>query len=151
MEVVTENREAEERGDMNLLDAVWDLGPVRKIAKRMKLKRDKFVKLEYALERVDADGDGRTDVKELESWLQETDMHDMLGVTDVEELMSKFDADGNGDLDQDEVSALKRREDSLANEPWSKSDSGGVVGVKQDLMKMRQRQPAYGQPRKVLA
>uniref|UniRef100_A0A6U4VEQ5 EF-hand domain-containing protein n=1 Tax=Hemiselmis andersenii TaxID=464988 RepID=A0A6U4VEQ5_HEMAN len=72
VEVTEENKEADAAGHMTLVDALWDLGPVRRLLQMQKKKRDKIVKLEKTLEEVDVDGDGMTDVKELEGWLHET-------------------------------------------------------------------------------
>jgi len=54
---------------MNLLDALWDLGPVRKLMALQEARREKMQAVEDALTKVDADGDGRTDMKELEGIL----------------------------------------------------------------------------------
>ena len=51
---------------MNLIDALWDLGPVRKLMALQEAKKQKMEAIENALHHVDADGDGKTDIKELE-------------------------------------------------------------------------------------
>jgi hypothetical protein len=92
---------------MNLLDALWDLGPVRRLMELNKAKKAKIEKLENALTNIDMDGDGQTDMAELEAWLQETDAAELFGVADAAELMKKFDKDGTGLLDENEIARLK--------------------------------------------
>eukprot|EP00283_Hemiselmis_rufescens_P023968 CAMPEP_0173441862 /NCGR_PEP_ID=MMETSP1357-20121228/24180_1 /TAXON_ID=77926 /ORGANISM="Hemiselmis rufescens, Strain PCC563" /LENGTH=763 /DNA_ID=CAMNT_0014407473 /DNA_START=30 /DNA_END=2318 /DNA_ORIENTATION=- len=157
VEVTEENKEADAAGHMTLVDALWDLGPVRKLLQMQKKKRDKIVKLEKTLEMVDVDGDGMTDVKELEGWLHETDAIDLLGVKDASELMAKFDLDGGGNLDPAEVQKLKdyvrekRNEvdqemagavedqmDKSRNSRRAAATSGDTAALNQRVMKIEQ-------------
>lgn len=107
VEVTEENKEAQEAGHMNLLDALWDLGPVRRLMQMNQAKRDKIEKLETALSNIDLDGNGQTDMDELEAWLHKTDAAELFGVADASELMKKFDKDGTGLLDPNEIARLK--------------------------------------------
>ena len=78
--------------------------------------------MEAALAAIDADGDGMTDLAELEAWMKATGAEAVLGMSAME-VMARYDSDGSGQLDEDEMGEIKEwvaRERAAAEEAAKK-------------------------------
>ena len=104
--VMAENEELRARGVKSVLDIFLESGIFGKRITNIIEKQRQVEDIEAALEKMDADGDGKTDMRELESWLSSTGADVVLGMN-AEDIMEKYDKDGSGLLDAAEMEQIK--------------------------------------------
>jgi hypothetical protein len=93
------------------VDDMWDymheLDLVKKVKKLAGLE-EKVDNILHSLHELDADNDHNVTKKELQTYVAKHQAEMIaLDVTDADEIMQKFDADGSGNLDEQEIFAMK--------------------------------------------
>ena len=136
--VIIENEEMDEKGIKSVIDIFLESGILgHRLSKMLSKKKQELGDIENALDLMDGDGDGLTDMGELEAWLKATGADKTLGITALE-IMSKYDSDGSGQLDKEEMEeikewirseqeALKRAETNLIIRGYTISLRGEII------------------------
>ena len=122
-----------ELGDVDdMWDYMHELDLVKKIKKLAGLE-EKVDNIIASLHELDADNDHNVSKGELQLYVakHQADLIAM-DVTDADDIMQKFDADGSGNLDDKEMSAMKAyiqdKKDNLASQRMSASKENSKVG-----------------------
>lgn len=105
--VTIENEEFEAKGIKSVMDIFIESGLLGgRMSKMLNKKAGQAQDMEAALAAIDADGDGMTDLGELEAWMKATGAESILGMSAME-VMARYDSDGSGQLDDDEMQEIK--------------------------------------------
>jgi Ca2+-binding EF-hand superfamily protein len=143
--VIIENEELDEKGVKSVIDIFLESGILgHRLSKMLSKKKQELGDIENALDLMDGDGDGLTDMGELEAWLKATGADKTLGITALE-IMSKYDSDGSGQLDKEEMEeikewirseqeALKRAEAGEDDEDDGKGQSNAQIDAMMTMM-----------------
>mmetsp|Transcript_42132 Transcript_42132/g.86104 ORF Transcript_42132/g.86104 Transcript_42132/m.86104 type:complete len:800 (+) Transcript_42132:150-2549(+) len=135
--VMMENEDLDEKGVKSVLDIFLESGLFgRKMAAKMQRRRNQIGDIETALSTIDADGDGMTDINELEAWIKSTGADKTLGIT-ATELMAKYDTDGSGQLDAEEMEEIKAY--ILREKELKTPAEGEMLDIDQDMTMMGKR------------
>ena len=123
--VTIENEEFDEKGIKSVADIFIESGLLGgRLSAMLNKKAAQVVDMEAALAAIDADGDGLTDLAELEAWMKATGAEEILGMGAME-VMARYDSDGSGQLDDDEMQEIKdwvARERQAAEEAAAKEN-----------------------------
>jgi hypothetical protein len=121
--VMIENEDFEAKGIKSVLDIFIESGLLGgRLSAMLNKKAAQAQDMEAALAAIDADGDGMTDLAELEAWMKATGAEAVLGMSAME-VMARYDSDGSGQLDEDEMGEIKEwvaRERAAAEEAAKK-------------------------------
>ena len=123
--VTIENEEFDEKGIKSVADIFIESGLLGgRLSAMLNKKAAQVGDMEAALAAIDADGDGLTDLAELEAWMKATGAEEILGMGAME-VMARYDSDGSGQLDDDEMQEIKdwvARERQAAEEAAAKEN-----------------------------
>jgi hypothetical protein len=102
-----ENEDFDEKGIKSVWDIFVESGIFgKRISAMLNKKVEQAQDMETALANIDADGDGMTDLAELKGWMAATGAQEVLGMS-AEEVMARYDNDGSGQLDEEEMEDIK--------------------------------------------
>ena len=105
--VLMENEDFDEKGIKSVWDIFVESGIFgKRISAMLNKKAEQAQDMETALANIDADGDGMTDLAELKGWMAATGAQEVLGMS-AEEVMARYDNDGSGQLDEEEMEDIK--------------------------------------------
>jgi hypothetical protein len=127
-----------ELGDVDdMWDYMHELDLVKKIKKMAGLE-EKVDNIIASLHELDADNDHNVSKAELQSYVAKHQAEmSALDVTDADDIMHKFDADGSGNLDDKEMIAMKAyiqdKKNSLASQRMSISEQKHTIGNNRNL------------------
>lgn len=151
--VTMENEEFDEKGIKSVVDIFIESGLLggrlsSVLNKKVAVAQD----MEAALAAIDADGDGQTDLGELEAWMAATGAEKVLGMSAME-VMARYDSDGSGQLDEDEMQEIKdlvQREreaaeraalaenTAISDMDYEEKNRGGIIDAKAVMQLVQQ-------------
>eukprot|EP00960_Hanusia_phi_P018289 538837-Hanusia_phi.AAC.2 len=140
--VIAENEELRARGVKSVLDIFLESGVFGKRITNIIEKQRQVEDIEAALEKMDADGDGKTDMQELQAWLTSTGADVILGMN-AEDIMAKYDQDGSGVLDAEEMEQIKLwvASERRKIEEERRMDSNGILDT--DYLEEKRSKPSF--------
>jgi len=118
----------------------------------LKTQIDRVIDLEEKLNDIDADGDGMVTKVELADFLAREGAYEVFDATEVTEVMQRFDKNGNGYLDKDEMlelrAVLQKRKMDLEsqvkaaeeqeNQVVQSRPGGGAAMIQQEVREMKE-------------